>query len=115
MIHPSALVAPSPRSLGITETAADPVNGNCIWHTDREVLLLHNADSTEHTVMLLGVRDYLGRTANIRNYSVPTDSVSAISFLGSHRVYGWRQCDGKLHLVASSAEILLTVLQTDLP
>lgn len=110
----SDAVLTSGTQLNLVETPTDPVNGNAVPLTGREVVLLHNTDSVAHTVTLHSVADNFGRTNDITSYSIPANTIAVISFLGMLGAAGWKQTDGTLHLTSSNDLLTITVLQINL-
>lgn len=89
-----------------TWVGCDASNGNSFPNTGRELLLVHNNDSSAHVVTVASVADELGRTG---------DSTKNING-GSYYVFqffqpkGWRQSDGTIRVTCADSTIQYALL-----
>lgn len=85
--------------------AADEVNGNRYRATGRELLILHNTDSGNHTYDVTSVANALGRTGDIAGKQIDAGEY-LIAFLA---VEGWRNSDGYIEFKASDPTVEILV------
>jgi hypothetical protein len=93
--------------LVVTMTASDTVNGNSFPATGNEVLLVQNTDVSAHTFTITSTPDVMGRTSDLAAYSLAASAIVAIQ---EANLGGWRQVDGNIYLVSTSALLKYGVL-----
>lgn len=95
--------------VALTWTAMDPVNGNSLVLSGKQILLFRNEGAGSRSVQLLSVGDPFGRTGDL----TLTLAAGAHRAIGPMIFTGWKQADGSLYLDPSSSDMKMAVL--DLP
>lgn len=107
-VGPFPALQPAANSLDLTETAADPSNGNRCICTGRELLIFRNSGATGRTFTVTSVADGQRRTGDVTTYSLGAGETAAF-WVGS--VDGWKNADGHVYFSASHAEVLISVVR----
>jgi len=88
-------------------TAADPTNKNQFAATGHDLIVIHNTDTSAHTVTVNSVADTFGRTKDI---AAATVAAGAYAVIGPLDLTGWVQADGYVYLEADSNKVKLGVI-----
>ena len=84
--------------------AGDAVNGNSFPVSGRDLIVAYNSGASPYTITITSAPDYDGRTLDIAAYSIPG---SGHALFGPFLLDGWRQSDGKIYFMVSSASVLV--------
>lgn len=96
-------------SADLPETAADVANGNAFVHTGREQIIVRNSTVGAVTVTIGAAPDRFGRSGlDIAAYSIAAGKTATF---GPFPLEGWRQSTGWMHVNASDAGALISVVR----
>ena len=91
----------------LTWTASDNVNGNCVAHTGREIVLARNDNVGPQTVAIDSVVDPQSREGDY----LATIATTLYWVSQMFRLLGWRLTDNTLHSDGSAADVCLCVIR----
>ena len=103
----------SPGGYSNTGTAltftAQIADGSMFRATGRELVLVKNPDSSDHTVTVQSVEDRYNRTEDISSYNVPAGETH---IFGVFPLHGWQQSDGNIYIDGeTSLELAIITLK----
>jgi hypothetical protein len=106
--YPALPLAANGADVVFTAAGVDFADGAAFPLTERELLLVRNANVGAQTVTVSSVVDGHNRTGDITAYSLGAGEVAAFFF---NRAEGWRASDGKAVIEASAADVEFAVVR----
>lgn len=106
--YPALPITPNALDAAFTAAGADFADGASFPMTEKEILIVHNANAGAQTVTITSTIDPYKRTGDITAYSI---GIGEYAVFPQFQKAGWVQSDGNLYLAASAADVEFLVLR----
>jgi hypothetical protein len=106
--YPVLPITANALDFAFTPAGADFADGASFPMTEKEILIVHNANAGVQTVTITSVIDPYSRTGNITSYSL---GIGEYAVFPQFQKAGWVQSDGTLWFAASATDVEFAVLR----
>lgn len=106
--YPALPITANALDFAFTPAGADFADGASFPMTEKEILIVHNANVGAQTVTISSVVDPYNRTGNITAYSLAAGEYAVFP---QFQKSGWMQSDGNLYFAASATDVEFAVLR----